>query len=350
MLIYFGRFYLTGPGGSGSGKVGSCWHIVMLLVLMGCEEQKLTEMILFFVKKQTIIFDLQGLVGYLSTNMDHKQSFLFSLSVGKKQMVRSKLTRTCTMTLFLNIIVRRWGPTQSNFQWSSTESALFTTKWGIPNSDPFKRLKLQAGGRSRWWRSVATNAIPTPQVILGPGSMGCDLGSCPLRCVTFCFSQVWFILKQTFHGTRRAANQQKSTFLWNKSFVVFSDLFFAFAGQPRTSWMSTGSVHVWGGLMDAIDGCFSMVTCIYYMDGKGSEFFWAWCLGDLPGDRWGIRSDTKCVNNSYGWWFRNPVDNHLGFIKPCKFWDKLPTSTGDLRISEPSTVTCYNVFYLCEVL
>ena len=25
MLIYFGRFYLTGPGWSGSGRVGSCW-------------------------------------------------------------------------------------------------------------------------------------------------------------------------------------------------------------------------------------------------------------------------------------------------------------------------------------
>ena len=25
--------------------------------------------------------------------------------------------------------------------------------------------------------------------------------------------------------------------------------------------------------------------------------------------------------------------HHLGFIKPCKLWDKLPTSTGDRRIS-----------------
>ena len=29
--------------------------------------------------------------------------------------------------------------------------------------------------------------------------------------------------------------------------------------------------------------------------------------------------------------------HHLGCIKPCKYWDKLPTSTGDRRISEPST-------------
>ena len=36
---------------------------------------------------------------------------------------------------------------------------------------------------------------------------------------------------------------------------------------------------------------------------------------------------------------RNPA-NHLGFIKPCKQWDKLETSTGDRRISEPSTVSC----------
>ena len=30
--------------------------------------------------------------------------------------------------------------------------------------------------------------------------------------------------------------------------------------------------------------------------------------------------------------------HHLGYIKPRKSWDKLPTSTGDRRISEPSTV------------
>ncbi len=30
--------------------------------------------------------------------------------------------------------------------------------------------------------------------------------------------------------------------------------------------------------------------------------------------------------------------HHLGCIKPCKQWDRLPTSTGDRRISEPSTV------------
>ena len=31
-------------------------------------------------------------------------------------------------------------------------------------------------------------------------------------------------------------------------------------------------------------------------------------------------------------------NNHLGCITPCKKWDKLPTSTGERRISEPSTV------------
>ena len=59
---------------------GSCWHIVMLLVLMGS----------FLIYSDS--------PGYLSTNMDHGQSVLFNLSVEKKQMVRSKLTQTCTMT------------------------------------------------------------------------------------------------------------------------------------------------------------------------------------------------------------------------------------------------------------
>ena len=31
-------------------------------------------------------------------------------------------------------------------------------------------------------------------------------------------------------------------------------------------------------------------------------------------------------------------NNHLGCTKPCKYWDKLPTSTGERRISEASTV------------
>ena len=30
--------------------------------------------------------------------------------------------------------------------------------------------------------------------------------------------------------------------------------------------------------------------------------------------------------------------HHLGCLKSCKHWDNLPTSTGDRRISEPSTV------------
>ena len=31
-------------------------------------------------------------------------------------------------------------------------------------------------------------------------------------------------------------------------------------------------------------------------------------------------------------------ENHLGCTKQCKSWDELPTSTGERRISEPSTV------------
>ena len=37
-------------------------------------------------------------------------------------------------------------------------------------------------------------------------------------------------------------------------------------------------------------------------------------------------------------------NNHLEFIKPCRYWDKLPTSTGDRRISEPSTVSIRPAF------
>ena len=32
-------------------------------------------------------------------------------------------------------------------------------------------------------------------------------------------------------------------------------------------------------------------------------------------------------------------NNHLGCIKPCKYWDTLPTSTGERQISEPSLVS-----------
>ena len=35
-------------------------------------------------------------------------------------------------------------------------------------------------------------------------------------------------------------------------------------------------------------------------------------------------------------------NNHLGCIRPCKEWDKLPAPTGDRRISEPSTVWPYD--------
>ena len=46
-------------------------------------------------------------------------------------------------------------------------------------------------------------------------------------------------------------------------------------------------------------------------------------------------------------WFRNPIPNHPGCIKPNgtqrKKWDKLPTSTGERRISEQSTVWCSTV-------
>ena len=36
--------------------------------------------------------------------------------------------------------------------------------------------------------------------------------------------------------------------------------------------------------------------------------------------------------------YMEEILHHLGCIKPCKYWDKLPSSTGDRRISEPSTV------------
>ena len=41
----------------------------------------------------------------------------------------------------------------------------------------------------------------------------------------------------------------------------------------------------------------------------------------------------------YCWWFRNPA-NHLGCLslKPCKQWDKLPSSTGERRISSINSI------------
>ena len=40
----------------------------------------------------------------------------------------------------------------------------------------------------------------------------------------------------------------------------------------------------------------------------------------------------------YSWWFRNPA-NHLGCIKPCKYWDKLPINW--CRISSINTSFTY---------
>ena len=37
-------------------------------------------------------------------------------------------------------------------------------------------------------------------------------------------------------------------------------------------------------------------------------------------------------------------ENHLGCTKPCKQWNKLSTSTGDRRISEPLTVVLPNIY------
>ena len=39
---------------------------------------------------------------------------------------------------------------------------------------------------------------------------------------------------------------------------------------------------------------------------------------------WRVKSQPEIhwINGTYCWWFRNPA-------KPCKYWDKLPTSTGD---------------------
>ena len=59
--------------------------------------------------------------------------------------------------------------------------------------------------------------------------------------------------------------------------------------------------------------------------------------------RWKRSSTTwsSYFLSHYCWWFRNPKQPLFGCIKPCKYWDKLPTSTGACRISEPSTVYIY---------
>ncbi len=41
--------------------------------------------------------------------------------------------------------------------------------------------------------------------------------------------------------------------------------------------------------------------------------------------------------NQYCWW-KESGDHHLGCIKPCKAWEKLPTSTGDRRISSINSI------------
>ena len=45
----------------------------------------------------------------------------------------------------------------------------------------------------------------------------------------------------------------------------------------------------------------------------------------------------------YCWWFRNPKQPPVGCIKPYEYWDMrisiYTTSTGECRISEPSTVS-----------
>ena len=42
--------------------------------------------------------------------------------------------------------------------------------------------------------------------------------------------------------------------------------------------------------------------------------------------------------HAHRWWFKNPA-NHLGCIKLCKQWAKVPTSTGDRRISSINSIT-----------
>ena len=51
-----------------------------------------------------------------------------------------------------------------------------------------------------------------------------------------------------------------------------------------------------------------------------------------------LKRSPRKPSHKYCWWIRNPA-NHLGCAKPGKSWHKLPTSTGDRRISEPSTVS-----------
>ena len=48
------------------------------------------------------------------------------------------------------------------------------------------------------------------------------------------------------------------------------------------------------------------------------------------------------VFQSYCWWFRNPEQPPGMALTPWKWWDKLPTSTGERWISEPSTIPCKN--------
>ncbi len=54
-------------------------------------------------------------------------------------------------------------------------------------------------------------------------------------------------------------------------------------------------------------------------------------VGILWCPEWWLSNQNKDLHPwtlTYGWWFRNSIPNHLGCIKPCKSWDKLPTSTG----------------------
>ena len=57
-----------------------------------------------------------------------------------------------------------------------------------------------------------------------------------------------------------------------------------------------------------------------------------------PWSVWELRACQR-LNRQF-WWFggyRNPIPNHLGCIKPCNYWDKLPTSSGAGFL--PSTVS-----------
>ena len=55
-----------------------------------------------------------------------------------------------------------------------------------------------------------------------------------------------------------------------------------------------------------------------------------------------LESCVRLLQKKYCWCFRNPKQPLVACIKPCKQWDKLPTSTGDRRISAINSSKIFN--------